>query len=309
MNKTRTFIFLFFLTYAVTGWAQQLPLYTMLEQVRPALNPAYAGDEEISDLVLLSRQQWVGFEGAPVSYYLAGHAPLRNHQSGLGFDFQRMNSGPFTQNGLFLSYSYTVNISERSTIAFGLRGGFNSYRILYSQLNVLEPGDPLFETDLNHRVFPNCGTGVHFTYADYFLDFSIPLLLRNEFSPGKDQKEGLDNREDRTFYLLSGYSLNLAKGISLHPSFGLWWMAGAPPLMDLRIFAKVKESLGLGMAYRVSGAFSAYLTYRIIDRFTLGYAYELPLSYDYRLTSATHEVVLGIDFDFLKSKTLSPRGF
>lgn len=309
MIGKRTLLLLVFLAATLAGWAQQVPLYSMLEVVRPALNPAYTGNDEISDMVLLSRQQWVGFDGAPVSYYLAGHAPLRNHQSGVGFDYQRMNSGPLTQNGLFLSYSYTVNLSDKSSLAFGLRGGFNSYRLLYSQLDVIQPGDPLFETDLNHRILPNFGTGIHFTRGAYFIDLSLPQLLRNEFRADKEQKAGKDNREDRTFYFLSGCVLYLSEGISLHPSLGLWWMKGSPALVDLRVLARVKESMGVGLAYRISGSFSAYFNYRIVDSFTLGYAYELPLSYDYRLSSGTHEVVLGFDFEFLNRKTQSPRMF
>ena len=37
--------------------SQQLPKYSMLELVRPGVNPAYTGLEGIYDMVLLTRQQ------------------------------------------------------------------------------------------------------------------------------------------------------------------------------------------------------------------------------------------------------------
>ncbi len=309
MRKLQAIYFLGFLMISFATFAQQVPLFTLLEAVRPTLNPAYAGNQGYSDLVLLTRQQWVGYEGAPVSYYLAANAPLRNRKSGIGVDFQRMNSGPFTQNGLFFSYSYGVDISERSTLSFGLRGGFNSYRILYSDMSVIDPGDPLFETDLTHKILPNFGTGLHYSYEAYFVDISLPRLLRNEFSPDRDQKQGQENREDRPFYFLSGTSMDLVEGITLQPSLGIWWVKGTPPLVDLRILARVKETFGLGMAYRLKSTFSAFLSYRVLENFTLAYAYEFPLNNDYQLTSGTHEIVLGLDFEFLNKKTQSPRSF
>ena len=36
----------------------------------------------------------------------------------------------------------------------------------------------------------------------------------------------------------------------------------------------------------------------------IGYAYELPLSYNYQLSSGTHEISFSMDFQFLKSKTI-----
>jgi len=49
--------------------------------------------------------------------------------------------------------------------------------------------------------------------------------------------------------------------------------------------------------------------YRIFENFVLGYAYELPLSYDYQITSWTHEIALRFDFQFLIKKTQSLRRF
>ena len=127
------FIFtLLFVLLALPGWTQQKPIYAMYEFARTGVNPAYTGDDEIYDMVLLSRQQWVGFEGAPKSYYVAAQAPLRNQKAGIGFDFQRNTSGPTVQNGIFFSYAYTITIAEMTSLSFGLRGGLNSYQINYN---------------------------------------------------------------------------------------------------------------------------------------------------------------------------------
>lgn len=281
----------------------------MQEMARIGVNPAYTGNEGVYDIVLLSRQQWVGFEGAPKSYYLAVHTLLRNEKAGVGFDFQRNTSGPSTQNGIFFNYAYTVNITEVARLSFGLRGGINSIQIIYDDLLILDPGDQLFETNVNNMILPNVGTGIHFEFKNYYADFSIPLLLRNEFSQDKMARSGLQNKEERTFNIQTGATFELAEGVDIVPALTLWLSGGAPALIDIRLSALLKDAAGIGLVYRISGSFGAYASYKVTDNFILAYAYELPVSYNYQLSSGTHEVVLGIDFQFLNRKTQSPRKF
>ncbi|MCP4313066.1 MAG: type IX secretion system membrane protein PorP/SprF [Bacteroidetes bacterium] len=307
--KMKSIHILFLIVISVSGAAQQIPVFTMQELVQPGLNPAYTGIDGIFDVVMLTRQQWVGFEGAPESYYLAANAPLRSQTAGVGFSFQRQRSGPLTQNGLFLSYSYSIEISEKSELSFGIRGGINNYQIILSDLTVIDPGDPFFESSVNNLILPNFGTGLHYTIGNYFIDVSLPILLRNEYNSNKNQTVGMLNREDRTFNTQTGAVLDISEGITLHPTLEVRWMKDTPPLIDIRLYTELRESIGFGLVYRVSGSFGAYIIYRAFENFIFGYAYELPVGYDYHLTSGTHEVVLGFDFEFLKSKTQSPRRF
>ena len=43
-----------------------------------AFNPGYAGSADVFTAMLLSRHQWVGFDGAPATQTLTLHTPLRN---------------------------------------------------------------------------------------------------------------------------------------------------------------------------------------------------------------------------------------
>src|SRR5688572_22742609 len=58
------------------------------------INPAYAGSREVLSTVLLWRNQWVGFEGAPVTQTLAIHGALVRRKMGLGFQITNDNNGP-----------------------------------------------------------------------------------------------------------------------------------------------------------------------------------------------------------------------
>lgn len=291
------------------AFAQQIPIYTIQELVNPGINPAYTGLEGVYDMVILSRQQWVGIEGAPRSYYLASNVPLRNRKMGVGFDIQNQSSGPYAQTGLFLNYSYTINLTEISTLSFGLRGGINSYRIKVSDLRVIDQGDYLFENDVKNLLLPNFGTGIHYTLKNYYIDFSVPLLLRNNFNTEKTDNSATQNKQDRVFNLQSGAKFKVMPGFELQPALAVWLIKGSPPLFDIRLKANIQDAFGFGMVYRISGSFSGYFTYKISENLLLGYGYELPLAYDYRISSGTHEIVIGLDFQVFNRKTLSPRRF
>jgi type IX secretion system PorP/SprF family membrane protein len=222
---------------------------------------------------------------------------------------QSQSAGPYTRSEFFLNYSYTVNLAERSTLSFGLRGGLNSYRIRVSDLRVIDPGDYLFENDVRNLIRLNFGTGIHYTLRNYYVDFSIPLLLRNDYSPGKQNGRVTENRSDRVYHLRAGASYQVMEGFALEPAMAMWMAGGTPPLIDVRLSARIRDAVTGGLAYRVSGSFGGYFVFKVLDNLVLGYAYELPLAYDYRLSSGTHEVMLGLDFEMFNRKTLSPRRF
>ena len=314
MTGNRTYKVMYLLVFKLVfvgmlASAQQLPQYILQELVRPGVNPAYTGLEGIYDLVLLTRQQWVGMEGAPRCYYLASNVPLRSRRAGVGFVVENQSAGPYMQSGFFTNYSYTVNLTERSTLSFGLRGGLNSYRIRVSDLRVIDQGDYLFENDVNNQIRLNFGTGIHYTFRNYYVDFAIPLLLRNAFSPERANGTVTEDKVDRLYNIQTGAKYRLMEGLTLEPGLALWMSKGSPPLIDIRLTAEIQDVVKTGLVYRVSGSFSGYFTFRVLDNLVLGYAYELPLAYDYRLSSGTHEVVLGLDFQLFNRKTLSPRRF
>ena len=64
--------------------AQHSPLTSQYLFNGLLINPAYAGSRDALAANLTHRQQWVGFEGAPVTQILSVHAPVNRRKGGLG---------------------------------------------------------------------------------------------------------------------------------------------------------------------------------------------------------------------------------
>src|SRR5437762_9595576 len=59
-----------------TSFAQQRPHYTQYILNNYILNPALTGIENYTDVKISARDQWVGLNGAPQTFYLSVHGPI-----------------------------------------------------------------------------------------------------------------------------------------------------------------------------------------------------------------------------------------
>ena len=288
--------------------SQQENHYLLENHVPFRVNPAYTGNRDLNDLLIMTRRQWTGFKGAPTSYLLATHFVLRNKNAAIGADLQNNSTGPVNESRIFLSYSYRVILSEKSSLSLGLKGGVGIFQINLSDLLVIDQGDKLFETDVKNVLLPNVGTGIHFVYQNFYFDFSIPKLLRNNLTPKGVEKTGDGNKEDRTFITAGGAKFQIAEELFLHPAITVWLVKGTAPLFETRISATYKK-MGVGLSFRPLSALGGYFDFLLWDDIKIGYAYELPTSMSKGALSGSHEVYIGYNFSFTKQKTLSPRRF
>ena len=62
-------------------FAQQEPTFTQYYNNDMAINPAISGSKTYNSLTMLTRQQWLGFEGAPLSTNISYHGALNNRSA------------------------------------------------------------------------------------------------------------------------------------------------------------------------------------------------------------------------------------
>ena len=98
------------ITIIISGFGnlfgQQEPQYTQYMFNMMSVNPAYAGTRQALNLLMLSRIQWVGLEGAPRSNTFALHTPVKNKRMGLGTSVITDNIGPVSNNYINVNYAH-----------------------------------------------------------------------------------------------------------------------------------------------------------------------------------------------------------
>lgn len=305
MKLVKFNIIAFILLSSWMGVAQQLPQFTQYMYNTISINPAYAGSRETLSVVGLHRSQWVGLEGGPTTQTLSIHTPLRNDKIGLGFSFINDELGFQNFSYLYGDFSYTIRVSEKSELAFGLKAGFTSYS-LDADFRLSESNDPVI-FGYQDRWKPNIGTGVYWHSDRWYLGLSAPRILNTDYT-GDEEFESL---ERISYYFTGGYVFDLSENTKFKPAMLLKATNGAPLSFDLTANFLFYEKFWIGGSYRINElaqAIGGIADFQVSKQLRIGYAYEYPLSELSAYTSGTHEVLLM--FEIFKSKRIkSPRYF
>jgi type IX secretion system PorP/SprF family membrane protein len=288
--------------------AQQDPQYSQYMFNPLAYNPAYAGSQGALSGTLLLRRQWMGIEGAPATGVISVHTPSGNERHGFGLNFTYDHLGVTTQNFLDLSYAYRVPVGP-GFLSLGIQGGLMSYAVRYSDVNPRDP-DPQ-KPDLNlSSMLPRAGTGVYFQTEKMFAGISVPNLLAGRyFNAQSTVTQELATSQKMHFFTTVGAILPLGTNVQFRPSAIMKYVGNSPIQFDLNTTFFFKETFGVGAGYRTGDALIFMVEYRSKRRFRAGYAYDLSMSEIRTVNSGSHELMLGVDLNWGRSKFLSPRYF
>ncbi len=287
--------------------AQQTPQFTQYMYNTISVNPAYAGSREALSIVGIHRSQWVGMDGGPTTQTLSLHSPLRNEKIGVGFSFINDKLGYENFNYLYADFSYTVNLTEKTKLAFGVKGGFSYYSIdevLFNDPKVYN--DPYFQDKLN-RWTPNVGAGLYLHQQKWYVGVSSPKLVENDYNKSGNYVA----LEQSHFYTIAGYvfDLNNSGSIKMRPTTLIKYTKGSPLSYDATLSFLFNEKFWIGGSYRFDDSVGALVDFKITEQLRLGYAYDYPISDIRPFTSGSHEIMLIFDFKFGQSKFKSPRYF
>lgn len=288
---------------------QQDYQFTQFAFNKLALNPAYAGCENLISLQGMYRRQWTGLEGAPQTLTFSGHAPFFHERVGLGLLVYDDRLGVSGQTAVSLAYSYKVPLGA-SVLSAGLEGSLINVRAELTALQPLQPDDPAFSADLG-SFYGNFGAGVYWYWPGRaFAGVSMPRLLHNDLSVVMGET-GEESGLVRHTYIMAGYVFRLTDDVRLRPAalvkFAGPAEASSPADADLGLSALLAERVWIGASYRLAGSFNVMAEALITDQLMLGYAYDIPLDDLGPFHGGSHEIALNYRFTFARHAHVNPR--
>lgn len=294
---------------ALTGRAQQDPLFTQYMNNPVLINPAYAGSSTNLNISGVFRKQWVSMNWSPTTTTLSVSSPFRDHDVGLGFTFVNDQIGPLHQTGVYIDYARNLRFSNNRNLSLGLKAGFNYFDANLLNLIMYEY-DPYIALDPHKSDFlPNFGVGVFYHTQKYYIGLSVPKLVRNSYNKQENTLEVV-GREERHYYLTAGYVFTIDDPLwKFKPSMMARVVNGAPASLELSGTLIFYETVWFGLTYRFGDAIAAHARWQINDRIQLGYSYDLNNSRLRFYNHGSHEVYISYDFAFRGRRILSPRYF
>jgi len=308
MNLLRTITFFGSLLFLLnlTSNAQQRPMFTQYMFNGLVLNPAYAGSHESISATALSRIQWVGIDGAPVTHTFSIHSPIPDRNIAIGAVFSNDQIGVTNRNTLNLSYAYRIEM-RNTILSMGLQGGLTSSKVNYDEIGA---NDPNLQYN-GSALLPNFGLGLYLYGKRYYAGISVPTALKNSWAGEGDanNSDGFSSVEVPHFFGTFGFLVDLSPLVKLKPSILVKSVDGAPIEFDFNANLILDDKLWIGVSYRSFDALSLLLDIQLSAQFKLGYAYDYTLSELSQATTGSHEIMLNYRFVFSKSKIVTPRYF
>ncbi|WP_340066492.1 type IX secretion system membrane protein PorP/SprF [Ascidiimonas aurantiaca] len=291
MNYTiKRYVILVFFMLTVTTQAQQDPDYVFYRYTMNAVNPAYAGSEGITSVVLNLRNQWQGVEDAPQTQTFFASTTLGEK---LGTGLSIVNDQTFIekQTAIYVDFSYKLQVSRETHLFLGLKAGGNFFDVNAGGLQTFNrTGDPLLTDQSSFN--PNLGVGALLQHEKYFVSLSVPRLLNmTRF----DEINGtvVEATDEVHIYLAGGYDFELSDEWLFKPSVMTRYVAGAPVSVNTIAAFSYDQKFEFGLAYRTDSALGGLALFKIANWLQAGYAYESSLRSEItEAASGTHELIL-----------------
>lgn len=308
--------YLALLLFASLSYAQQDPQFTQYIYNTATINPAYSGTRGVLSVIGLHRSQWVGLDGAPRTQTLSVHSPVGLGRVGLGANVINDEIGPTQETYFNADFSYTIPTSANGKLSFGLKAGGRILDLNFNRLTRdVNQRDVLLENSVRNQFSPTVGVGIYYRTEKLYFGLSVPNLLETEHFDRSNPNFGADTdflaKERINYYLIGGYVFRLNDDIDFKPAFFSKLVLGVPLQVDVTANFLFYEKLTLGVAYRVSAAFSGIVAFQVSDSTLIGFSYDRETTElgDATFNDGSFELTLRFELFKKYNRLITPRFF
>jgi type IX secretion system PorP/SprF family membrane protein len=283
--------------YFVCASAQQDPQFTQNMFNRLSVNPGFAGSNGSICATLLSREQWMGFEGNPQTNLFSadmGFKIRQKYQMGGGLTIIQDEIGPLQSLNAKAAISYHHRIGQ-GALAIGLDLGVFNQSISAdwrtsggaSGLNFTGTDDPSIPNSEAGSTSFDLGGGLYYYTKEMYVGLSSTHLNQPEISDDPDETSSFAYQQVRHYYVMAGYYYQLNSMFELQPSI-FAKTDGVSTQLDINTNVLFNDLVWAGLSYRVEDA-AAFLTgvqLGVVPKFQGTWAEPLKIgvAYDYNLS-------------------------
>ena len=284
---------------------QQDPTFSQYMFNTLAFNPGYSGINGMFCVTALTRQQWVGFKGAPSTTVFNVSAPVSPFHitSGVGLNVESDNLGFEKDNLVSGIYSFMMNVGQ-GKLGIGINlGVYNmslspNWQIPSGDSHTPPSGDPLIPETKESAVAFDAGLGTFYRTEKYYAGLSVTHINepKLKFSKGVPYLS-------RHYYMVTGYNIQLSNpAVELLPSV-FAYSDGKVIQFAINTLVRYNKKLWGGVSYRAGDALIGIIGIELYNGIRIGYSYDFPLTDIRKSTTGTHEFMINYCFDFGSGKS------
>ena len=268
-----------FLLYFSNIKSQQISQYSNFLETAFYLNPAISSLG--SNLKILHRNQWTGFQGAPKTNFISYQSSFLHKKdlksvsiSSIGGFIQNEKIGAFRNFKAKFSYSYSFLINSRLRVSFGTYIGLQQLGIDATSLDLFDSNDPVVDISKTSYMFPDFSMGLLISNKNNFFGFSIKQLFENNWN--NILRSNL-SKNKASFIFMGGKKIKLSN-YTFSPTIMATFTGGIKPVFLLGFQADYKEVFGFGLFVKNENLFSSQMKINVSKNIQLSYAHDLFIS-------------------------------
>lgn len=266
--------------------------YTQWSQHQVMLNAAHLGIEKGLEMHSLYRFQWVGLEGAPRSGGFAFSLQIDKRQKkyletkhGLGVRFEADQIGQFNTNRINFGYAPHFVINETTRLSFGVYAGVLQMGFNHATAITVDDDPAVLREAV--IIAPDASFGALWSGRNYFAGVSL-----NQIIPWKWKSLGYDSKFRFHTTIQAGYKLGVSENIQFLPSVLVKIPPRGPVAIDLQAMFDFGRIIHVGLSYRNSDALAIIAGFKIKQRFSVAYSYDIGISTLRKTHHGSHEISL-----------------
>ncbi len=269
--------------------AQMQATYTNFLMNEYYYNPAIAGSKNVHTANMSYRNQWTGFEDAPVTFMGNFNGSIKNKgKHGYGISLISDRLGLMQNTGVYLNYAYHVKLGEKLKLGLGVQPGYVQYRIRLYDARIVDAADAVLTGNVYAANAVDLNSGIHLYSKKFFLMASVHQIL------GKSIEFTTFNSSLQMHYVgIMGYTFEKEKSKwSFQPAILARQMGSFPLQWNAMLKVAYDKKYWGGTVYRSNDAAAICAGIRLKDRYELGYSFDYSLSGISQYQNGTHEITL-----------------
>ncbi len=274
---------------SINIFAQQQPLFSQYYVNDMLINPAASGSKANSHLIFQTRQQWLGFEGAPLISNISYHGHF-NNRSAMGGYVMFDKAYPNMQAAIHLNYAYHIPLDyDQVNLSFGV-GAKGMYYNLDFNREDLPPGpDPAFSTNSYDKVLADASSGVYLYSRNFYLGFSASNIFQSSFITPVTGS-AYDNLGFRNYYGTAAYKFIIDNNWKFEPSFLIRKIQFQRNIIDFTTRLLYLENSWGGITYRTNRTAIFSMGFGVND-IQIAYSYDYTFAGEImQYNNGTHEL-------------------
>ncbi len=279
--------------------AQSRKYISQFSHLQGYFNPALTGYEG-SMLRGFVRNQWAGWEGAPMTYFASAELDFGQlsgeaygdvlGKNAAGFSILHDQYGAFAETEMVVSYASRIQVGKQSNLRLGAGINYRTVRLDGNNLTTEQADDPVVGqyvgsfSDMNVLDF---NLGMALTHTNYYVSYAVHHVSRGVISSGDVFME----RMPLVGVFQAGYRDRLSENLGIAANFMYRNQTDLPDNVELNVKLILAEKIWLGGGHRIDYA-NNFQFGILLDRMRIGYIYEMPMLRSYLIPNVTHEFML-----------------